>query len=302
MRQARLLVGRLGSCFVPSLRPLEFLLRLAEAASQLRQLGPAEEQEDDEQDDEQLGGPRFMRRSFPRFSADYALRRGRMTAREDRSRVTGDRGGLPSRSGTGCGARRSGRCPRRRRRGRGGSVWCTARSSDRTASSGRRRRWPGPPATAATARSGACSWPPAGQGRSSPSVEARSPGASIHAVAGMLRSRTASAGRSRCGRRVVRRALVVRERHRPTSPGRSTPGGGAARSPIVVSVAVAGQHDGVGGQLGEQPVLDRADDGGEVAALEAGVARAAGEQRVAAEQDGRALDAGSTSSPACGRA
>src|SRR4051794_20206242 len=53
-------------------------------------------------------------------------------------------------------------------------------------------------------------------------------------------------------------------------------------------VAVARQHEGVSRQAGEE-ALHRSDDGGEVAALELGVARTAREQRVAREEDGRAL-------------
>src|SRR5947208_1254964 len=49
-------------------------------------------------------------------------------------------------------------------------------------------------------------------------------------------------------------------------------------------VAVARQDTGAGGQAREKS-FDRADDRGEVAALELRVARTAGEQRVAAEQD-----------------
>src|SRR5688572_7665329 len=48
--------------------------------------------------------------------------------------------------------------------------------------------------------------------------------------------------------------------------------------------AVAGHDDRVGGE-GEEPLVERLDDGGEVAAV-GGVAGPAGEQRVAGEKDG----------------
>ena len=56
--------------------------------------------------------------------------------------------------------------------------------------------------------------------------------------------------------------------------------------PMVVAAPWPGQDDGVGAEAGEEPVLDRPDDGGEVPALERGVARAAGEEGVAAEGAG----------------
>ena len=124
-----LLVGRLGVLALAVARALlEFVLRLPEAASQLRQLRPTEEQEDDEQDDDQF---RSVRGSWTVLSevSNSVRRRGRPWI----IGVTDDRGDLPSRSGTGCGARRSGRCRRRRRRGTGGRCGAPSRSSDRTA-------------------------------------------------------------------------------------------------------------------------------------------------------------------------
>src|SRR4051812_40243841 len=111
-------------------------------------------------------------------------------------------------------------------------------------------------------------------------------GASTHAVAGMLRSRTGVGGRSAVWMGV-------------SSSGRwSYLSAGPVTSPAPVGpllevrslvadrrvVAVARQHDRVGRDLGEEPFVEGLDDRGEVAALEGRVARSAREQRVAAEQ------------------
>src|SRR5207244_8711395 len=94
----------------------------------------------------------------------------------------------------------------------------------------------------------------------------RTSGASIHARAGMLRSRWGVAGRSSVWSGV-------------SSSGRSSYrrcGLPAAVDPLLQMgplvadgrvVAVAGHHDHVG-RKGEEAVLDGADDRGEVAALE----------------------------------
>src|SRR5207253_428197 len=116
-----------------------------------------------------------------------------------------------------------------------------------------------------------------------------SSGASTHARAGMLRSRCGVAGRSSVWTGV-------------SSSGRSSYlrwGLPAAIDPLLEMgllvadrgvVAVAGHDDGVGGEPGEEPVFDGADDGGEVAALELGCAGPAREQGVARQEDGGALD------------
>ena len=233
------------------------------------------------------GAPRFMAVLSTRFIGQRTSTGGRPW---HRSAVTDGRGGLPSRSGTGSGRRRSDRCRRRRRRGTGGTCGASSRSSDRTASSGRRRRWPARPATAATARCGACRWPPGGR-RSSPRRAARRAPRSTPS-AGMLRSRVGVAGRSAVWTGVSssgRSSYRQRRRSEPHQPRSIHSWRWGRSAPIVVSSPWPGSTI-VSGSSGEQAVLDRPDDRGEVAALERGVARAAGEQRVAAEQHGRALE------------
>src|SRR2546421_10303851 len=112
-----------------------------------------------------------------------------------------------------------------------------------------------------------------------------SSGASIQARAGMLRSRWGVAGRSSVwtgvsssGRSSYRRCGLPAAVDPLLEMGPLVPDGGV--------VAVAGHHDRVLRQLGEQAVLDGADDPGGVAALELGGARSAWEQRVAGEQHG----------------
>src|SRR5204862_3186466 len=123
---------------------------------------------------------------------------------------------------------------------------------------------------------------------SSPTCSSAS-GASTHAPAGMLRSRWGVAGRSAVwtgvrstGRWSYRRAL-------PASIDPLLQMG--TLGPDGRVVAVAGHDDRVVRDLREQALVDGADDAVEVAARELGGARPAREQRVAAEQHGRSLDA-----------
>src|SRR4051812_13857976 len=115
-------------------------------------------------------------------------------------------------------------------------------------------------------------------------------GASTQAVAGMLRSRTGVGGRS-----AVWIGVSSSGRWSYFSAGPGTLCSPAPVDPLLEVwplgadrrvVAVTRQHERVGRELGEQALVERCDDGGEVAALEARVARASGEQRVAAEQHG----------------
>src|ERR1700733_6542927 len=83
----------------------------------------------------------------------------------------------------------------------------------------------------------------------------------------------------------ARRTLFRRSSPTPVGPflqvgGLVAHGGGGT---------VARQDQGVGLEFGEDPAIDRLDDGGEVAALERRVARAAGEERVAGEEEVGAL-------------
>ena len=94
--------------------------------------------------------------------------------------------------------------------------------------SGRRRRWPGRPATAASAPIRRLYVATGRPGRSSPAASS-SGGASTQAVAGMLRSRSGVGGRSAVWTGVSSIGRWSAGRATVTSPGRSTPGGGAAR-------------------------------------------------------------------------
>src|SRR5262249_53557755 len=116
-----LLVGGLGILVLAVARALlELVLRLAQAPSQLRQLRPTEDQQDDQQDDDQFGRSKVHGRSFPRSCTAYVA--NTLRGSSSTAVVTRGRGDLPSRTGTGCGDRRSARCRRRCRRGRGGTC------------------------------------------------------------------------------------------------------------------------------------------------------------------------------------
>ena len=127
------------------------------------------------------------------------------------------------------------------------------------------------------------------------------------------------AGHHRGGRRRARRGVGHRpaagDRGHPRARGDPRPpsdrtgpagtgGGRSRRSPAPLDPLgevgrlgadrgagpVAGQDQGVGSERREQPVLDGADDGGEVGVLERGVARPSREEGVPGEQQRRALD------------
>src|SRR5262245_10723927 len=68
-----LLVGRLGIRLLAALARalLELVLRLSEAASQLGQLRPAEDEKDDEQDDNEFRWSKAHERSFPSSCTAY---------------------------------------------------------------------------------------------------------------------------------------------------------------------------------------------------------------------------------------
>src|SRR3954454_20503336 len=119
-------------------------------------------------------------------------------------------------------------------------------------------------------------------------------GASTQAVAGMLRSRTGVGGRS-----AVWIGVSSSGRWSYFSAGPGTPSSPAPVDPLLEVwtlaancrvVAVTRQDDRLRRKLGEEARVERRDDRGEVAAIEARVAGPAREQRVAAEQHRRTLD------------
>src|SRR5262245_12509448 len=98
-----LLVGRLGIRLLATLARalLELVLRLSEAASELRQLRPTEDEKDDEQDDDEFRWSKAHGRSFPSSRTAY------VAVAPGGSSIIDDPGDLPSTSGIACGSRRS---------------------------------------------------------------------------------------------------------------------------------------------------------------------------------------------------